>query len=255
MAVALRHVLALALVAAATVVALVCRSWGMGPQALALVYVVPGTLAAALWGLGPALVAAAASALTLDYLFIPPFYTLEVASPSDIAAIVLLAIVAAIVSVVASGARRRALDARAAAERAEALRTLAHAVVHGDARATVFQTAAEALARIFSAPAVIIVGSGGALATAASAGGAAPTAYDLEAAQWVVGHGNHVQGGVYPFDRSRFDMWPAPMTANETIVLGVDFSLADQGRPARLEELVELVAGYLTAARPRGRGP
>lgn len=251
MPLAVRYALAPLLVAAATVLAYACQYGGVQPQGLTLVYVVPVVAAAAQLGFGPALVTAVGAVLTLDFLFLPPLYSLEISSPSDIAGIVLLAIVATIVSAVAAQSLRRSLEARAAAERAEALRTLAHAVVHGAAEATLFQSAAEALAQIFKAPAAIFLETDGAISTAAKAGGAGPARPDREAAQWAASHGTHVQGGVYPFGEARFDMWPVDAASDQKIVLGVDFSTGDAGRPGGLETVTDLVAGYLAAALDR----
>jgi K+-sensing histidine kinase KdpD len=251
MHVAVRYLVTLLLVAAATVLAYLCQFWGVQPQGLTLVFVVPVALAAAQLGLGPALLAAVAGALTFDFLFTQPFYSLEISSPSDIAAMVLLAVVGVIISVVADQSRRSALDARAAAERADALRKLAHAAIHGDAEGVVFQAAADALARIFHAPSIVYSETAGLITAAASAGGAAPSQADREAAQWAIGHSNSLQGETYPFDLAHFDEWPATAPGGRRFALAVDFSEAETGRPADKDESMEMVAGYLAAALDR----
>jgi two-component system sensor histidine kinase KdpD len=197
---ALRYALALGLVGAGTVLAYIGLASGIQTQTLALAYVVPVSVAAAYLGWGPAILGVVASVAVFDFLFTVPYFTLNVASRSDIAAMALLAIVAAIVSTVAAEARHRALDARAAAERADALRSLAHATIHGEADAALFRIAAETLARVFKAPAVIYAENNGVVSSVASAGGARVSPSDREAAQWAISHETPVQGDTYPFD-------------------------------------------------------
>ena len=248
---AARYALGLLLVVAGTVVAYICQASGIQSQTLTLAYVVPVAVAAAYLGWGPAILAVVASVVAFDFLFTVPVYTLNVASRSDIAAIVLLAVVAAIVSTVAAEARHRALDAQASADRAEALRNLAHATIHGEADATLFRIAAETLARIFKAPAVIYAEDNGVVSAVASAGGARVSPSDREAAQWAISHETPVQGDVYPFDQASFDMWPIETAAHRRLILGVSFAESEQGRPDEPGKLFELVAGYLAAGLTR----
>jgi two-component system sensor histidine kinase KdpD len=251
MVIAARYALAPLLVAAATLLAYACQFFGVQAQTLALVYVIPVIVEAAWSGWGPAFVAAIAGVAAFDFLFTQPLYSLQVTSPSDIAAMVLLAIVAGVVSAVAAQARRRGLDARASAERSEALRKLAHAAIHGEGEAVVFQAAADALARIFGAPSIVYSETGGLITAAASAGGAAPSQADREAAQWAISHFDPLQGETYPFDRACFDEWPATAPGGRRFALAVDFSGVEAGRPADKNELLEVVAGYLAVALGR----
>ena len=251
-AVIIRYALAVLLTAAGTVLAYICQASGIQSQTLTLAYVVPVAVAAAYVGWGPAILAVVASVATFDFLFTVPYYTLNVASRSDIAAMALLAIVAAVVSTVAAEARRRALDALAEADRAEALRQLAHATIHGEADAALFRIAAETLARIFKAPAVIYADEAGVVQTIASAGGARPSPPDREAAQWAISHDTHVQGETFPFDQAEFDIWPVVAAAGRRLAFGVSFKDAPHDRPDEPARLIELVAGYLTAALTRG---
>ncbi len=248
---AARYALALVLVAAGTVLAYIGQASGIQSQTLTLAYVVSVAVAAAYLGWGPAILAVVGSVAVFDFLFTAPVYTLNVSSRSDIAAIVLLAVVAAIVSTVAAEARRKAVDAQAATDRAEALRSLAHATIHGEADAVLFRIAAETLARIFKAPAVIYAEDNGVVSTVARAGGARVSPSDREAAQWAISHETPVQGDTYPFDQASFDMWPVETAAHRRLILGVSFGESEQGRPREPAELFELVAGYLAAGLAR----
>lgn len=50
---------------------------------VAMVYLVPVTIGAVWWGLGPGAVSAVAAFLSFNYLFIQPYYTFEVHNPGD----------------------------------------------------------------------------------------------------------------------------------------------------------------------------
>lgn len=242
-----------ALVAAAAIVAFVVDHIIDAPN-LSLVFVLPVIVAAAAHGWGPALVAALLGVATLDFLFIEPRYTFVVANPTDIWALALLLAVAAIVSTVASQSRARALAARRAAEQAEALHAVAHAVIGAEAPDLLLRTAAESLGRIFDAPAVILTEDAGVLTPVAASRDASPKAADLEAAQWSLTSNKPTRGETYPFDRAEFDFWPVLTGAGRRLALGVKITGARDGRPAGPDRYVDLIAGYLAGAPTVGGG-
>ena len=244
---AIGYAASVALVAAAAIIAFVVDHIVTAPN-LSLVFVVPVILSAVAFGWGPSLVSSLLSAAVFDFFFIQPLYTLQVANPTDLWALGLLLVVAAITSTVATESRRRALAAGRAAEQAEALHTLAHAIIKSESPEVVIRAAAQALGRIFAAPAVILSESGGALAPAAASGGASPSPADMEAAQWSLANGKPTRAETYPFDQAAFDFWPVMAPASHRLVIGVRLTGAAEGRPADPDRHVELVAGYLTAA-------
>ena len=228
----------LALVAAATIIAFVVDHLVQTPN-LSLVFVLPVIVAALSFGWGPALVSAVISVAVFDFLFVEPRMSFQVASPTDLWALALLLLVAAIASTVGAQSRRRAVEARRAANQAEA----GHDLV---------QTAARSLHRIFDAPAVILSEKAGKLSTAASSGGAHLSTADHEAAQWTLANHQASRAETYPFDLALFDFWPV---ASRGLVLGVKFAESPDGRPVAPERLVDLVAGYLAGAPASGRAP
>jgi K+-sensing histidine kinase KdpD len=169
----------------------------------------------------------------------------EVASPTDLWALALLLLVAAIASTVGAQSRRRAVEARRAAEQAEALRALAHAIIKAEPANDVVHIAAKSLGRIFDAPAVILAEKAGKLWPAAASGGSKLSAADQEAAQWALAKSQPTRADTYPFDQAEFDFWPV---AGRRLVLGVKFPGRADGRPDAPDRLVDLVAGYLAAA-------
>lgn len=242
-----RYSLSLAMAAAATLLAFIAR-YAVQDPSLALVYVVPVVLAAALFGWGEALVAAVAGAIAFDFFFVQPVFSLAIASSADLWALMLLLTVGAIVSTVAAEGRRRAREAEAEAARADALQRLAHAVIHCSGSAAVARLAAEALARCFEAPAAVLIESGGRLEAAALSGAARLSSADEDAARGALASNVATQSGNYPFPQAVFDFWPIAAPGHPRFVLGVDFCASEDGRPGNPQTLIEQVAGYLAAA-------
>ncbi|MBO0844349.1 MAG: DUF4118 domain-containing protein [Nocardioides sp.] len=83
-------------------------------------------------GRWPALVSAVAGALLLNYFFIPPTHTLDVASGTDLAALVVFTVTAVAVSSVVDAAARRRDEARAAEREAGTLAMLNRQVLGGE---------------------------------------------------------------------------------------------------------------------------
>jgi len=239
--------LSLVLVAAASVVAFVVDHLVSAPN-LSLIFVLPVIVAALSFGWGPALISAMLSVAVDDFFFVEPRFTFRVASPSDVWALVLLLLVAAIASTVGAQSRGRALAARRAAQQAEALHSLAHAVIDAEPPSALLKVAAAALSQIFEAPAVVLAEKAGKLWPAATGGGAKLTEADLEAAHWALANDKPTRGETYPFDQAGLDFWPVQTPANHRLVLGVKLEGRSGGRPKDPSRQVELVAAYLSAA-------
>ena len=60
----------------------------MGPELVALLYLVPVTVTTALWGLGPGIASALLAFLSLNYFFIEPYYSLLVHHTQDLLGLV-----------------------------------------------------------------------------------------------------------------------------------------------------------------------
>lgn len=119
-------------------------------------------------GIWPALFAALLSGITLDYFFIQPLYTVTVATPAHVLALVLYIVNAVLVSFVVDRAARRSRTARRAAAESELLASVAGNVLRGeDALAALVGRTREA----FSLDAVRLVADGGELASSGAAAG------------------------------------------------------------------------------------
>lgn len=242
--------LSLAAVGVATLLAVLVDRAMQAPNA-SLVFVLPVVIAAASFGWGPALTAAVAGVVAYNFFLIEPRYTLHVADPANVWALVLLLITAAIVSAVASQGRRRAIDAWRAADQALALQALARALVGAADRTAIVQAAAGALGRLFDAPAAVLIEDHGGSAQIELAGGAVLSPADQEAARWAMASRLPTRGGAYPVPEAGYDFWPIMTPQRRHCAIGLRISGRDAGRPSEPERLVETVGGYLSVALDR----
>ena len=238
---------AVLMVAGATAVAFPLHSF-VGAPSLTLFYVLPAVAAAFSFGWGPSLVAAILGVLAYDFFFTRPYESLAIASPTDLVDTALLLTVAAVVIAISAEGRRRARAADVAAAQTEALQRLARAVIERRPSKEVTQAAARALNRMFRIPAVVLTERDGAFELAGRAGVEKLKDADREAAVAAVAARAPTRGGEYPVDAARFDFWPFG-SGGSAVVIGLDFSDADDGHPRDLARLVELVGGYVAAAR------
>lgn len=106
-----------------------------GPDSLAsdaLSYQLLVVLVALIGGIWPALFAAVLSGFTLDFVFVPPLYTVTIARPLHLLALILFIVIAILVSVVVDQSARRSRTARRAAAESELLATVAGSVIRGE---------------------------------------------------------------------------------------------------------------------------
>lgn len=241
---------AVIMVAVATAVAVVLDASTAIPN-LSLIFVLPVVVAAVSFGLGPALSAAVAAVLADNFFLIEPRYTLRVADPANVWALILLLLIAILVSGVAAQSRRRALAASKAADQERALHGFAREIMAAGDVGSVAAACAEALNRLFGQPAVVFLADDDSLRAAGLAGQASVSAADEEAARWCLASRLPTRGGAYPVEGAAYDFWPVLSRQRRAAVLGVRISGVDEGRPAEPERLVEIVAGYLAVALDR----
>jgi two-component system sensor histidine kinase KdpD len=97
-----------------------------------LLYLLVVVAVALLGGLGPAVAAAVAGSVLLNYFFAPPLHTFNIAERNNIVALVVFVLVAVAVSWVVDLAARRTRQAARAAAEAETLQVLAGSVLRGE---------------------------------------------------------------------------------------------------------------------------
>lgn len=145
----------LALVAVATLVGLwVAPRWGTSP--VDMIYM-PGVLAAAaLWGIGPALVAGVCSALSYNFFFTSPVHTFRMDRAADIVTVSVLLIVGLVTSKLASDIRRQAQLASAHASRNSTIAGFARKLLSTSSEEDIADAAAGELNRLFACNVVIV---------------------------------------------------------------------------------------------------
>lgn len=237
-------------VVAATFAGVLADAAVRAPNA-SLVFVLPVVFAAASFGWRPALVAAVAGVVAYNFFLIEPRHTFRVADPANVWALLLLLITAAVVSVVAAQSRRRAIAAQAAADQAITLQALARTLVGATTRQAIAACCAEAVSRLFGAPAVVLLEERQVFTVRGVAGGATLSPRDEEAARWALAARHGTRGGAYPADEAEFDFWPVVTRSRQAAVIGVRLLDPDVGRPESPERLVEIVEGYLSVALDR----
>jgi two-component system sensor histidine kinase KdpD len=108
------------------------RDDGSGTSVATMLFLSLTVLVALVGGRWPGLFAAVAAALLLNYFFVPPLRTLDVASANDVWALVVFVVTAAAVAAVVDAAARRGAQARAAEQEAATLAMLNRQVLGGD---------------------------------------------------------------------------------------------------------------------------
>jgi len=98
----------------------------------ALVFLVLVVVVALVGGLYPALFAAVATSLLLNFYFIPPLYTFTIEQPNNVLALIVFVAVAVAVSAVVDLAARRTRQAARANAQSETLATMAGSVLRGE---------------------------------------------------------------------------------------------------------------------------
>ncbi len=140
------------------------------------------------FGRGPALLAAAISALSWNYLFIEPRFTLQIGRPQDILLLVLYFAIALFTGNLTARIRRHEQQSRRNAERTMALYTLAHEVASAVDMDAVLLTAVREIGRVFNAEvSILIAGEHGLQHQACST--LAMDAKELSVAQWAYDNG------------------------------------------------------------------
>jgi two-component system sensor histidine kinase KdpD len=247
---------AFVMVAASTIVGLiVAPRWGN--SAVDLLYL-PAVLATAvLAGLGPALAAAAASALAYNFFFTAPHLTFRIDNPNDVVTVLVLFAVALVTSQLAASIRRQARIAEGHAARNATIAGLARHLLGCTGEQEIAEVTSRELAAIFECNA-LLVGNGQAPRILASA----PTAMrltpsDVAAAALTLGLGERTGRGL---DRAVPTEWQFHPVRSRGAILAAAALARDDGAPAiradqlaLLDNLLDQVALALERSRLEGQ--
>jgi two-component system, OmpR family, sensor histidine kinase KdpD len=158
----LQYALALLIVATVTGVNLLAAAllpW-IGYQAVGLTELLAVLLIAVYLGRGPALLAATASAISWNFLFIEPRFTFEVSQVQDVILLLLYFAIALFTGNLTARIRRQERLSRSSAERIMALYTLAHETATAATMDDILQTTISQIGRVFDADVTILLTDG-----------------------------------------------------------------------------------------------
>jgi two-component system sensor histidine kinase KdpD len=242
----------LVMVAASTLVGmLVAPRWGNSP--VDLLYL-PAVLAAAgLYGLGPGITAAVASALAFNFYFTHPFHTFHISRAEDLATVALLFLVALVTSQLAARMQAERQAARKSAARNATVAGLARRLLSCTNREQIAQVACRELGRLFDSNAVMMAGLPEPHSVAASPAHSTLTPSDIAAAAWAIESGEPAGRGTRSVIVTEWVFYPV---RSDTSVLGaIGLARDDGSKPvvpeqlALLDSLVDQVALALERAR------
>ncbi len=198
----------------------------------ALCFLVAVVIVALIGGLFPALLAAIAASLLINYFFVPPLYTFTIAETNNALALGVFVVVAAAVSSVVDLAARRTRQAARASAESQTLATLAGTVVRGE---TGVDAMLEQVRESFAMSSASLLERTG--------GGAAGTAPRGPACTWTVA----ASAGAAPATR--------PEDADVDLPVGDEFCLALRGHslPAEDRRVLSAFAAHAAAAVEQNR--
>jgi len=146
---------ALALVPLSTLVGLwLAPRWGTAP--VDMIYLPAVLAAAALWGIGPGLVAGIAAALAYNFFFTEPIHTFRMDRVTDVVTVAVLLIVALVTSRLAAGIRGQARLAAAHASRNATIAGFARQLLSSGTERDLAEIACRELSRLFECNALLV---------------------------------------------------------------------------------------------------
>ncbi|MGV1759652.1 DUF4118 domain-containing protein [Rhizobium sp. A22-96] len=242
----IQYLVSLIMAAMATAVAAGFDRYEAIPN-LSLIYVLPVVISSVAFGLRPALFCALLGALAYNFFFTEPRFSLAVADTANIWAIALLFIIGCITSAIASTRRRDAAELDRYRRGQEKLQIYARQMIVATSIEEATHLTRSTLVSLFHAPVSIIVSGKGDDLKIEGEKNLSPM--EIEAIRTALTSKAIVNGGVYPFDQSRFDFWPAQVSTDRAVVIGVAFD--PERRPANPDATIEMMALMLVATIAR----
>jgi len=232
---------AFALVAVSTLVGLwIAPRWGTSP--VDMIYLPAVLAAAALWGLGPALVSGVASALSYNFFFTEPVHTFRVNRVADLVTVVILLLVALVTSRLAAGIRTQAQLAAAHAERNATIAGFAGRLLSCSSETEIARSVCIELRRLFQCNAMLVSGLPTPEIVAAVPAGNRLTPSDLAAAALSIEAGVAAGRGTSKIQPAEWVFHP--VRSGDSVLAAVGLA-RDDGTPPVAEEQQSLLANLL----------
>ena len=235
------YALALALVALSTLVGLwIAPRWGTSP--VDMLYLPAVLAAAALWGIGPGLVAGVGAALAYNFFFTEPVHTFRMDRVADVVTVVVLLIVALVTSRLAAGIRSHARIAAAHARRNATIAGFARRLLSSSSEEEIARSACIELRRLFHCNALVVSGLPEPQVVAAVPTGNVLTPSDIAAAALTI-------ETAYPAGRGTARMQPAewvfhPVGSSGAAIAAVGLA-RDDGSPPIDDDQLPLLSNLL----------
>jgi two-component system sensor histidine kinase KdpD len=179
------------------IVAALCYPFAavIGYQTVSLIFLLTVVLLPLRLGVGPVVLAAGLSALTWDFLFIPPRYTFVIAAPQDVLMVLAFFAIAAVTGILTVRIRAREKAVRSREGRAVALYALTNDLSSAKNQEDVVQSAVSNIKKFFDADVAIFLSDldGDFSDRAHSASTFVPGEKELGVAAWV--HWNEKRAG------------------------------------------------------------
>ena len=231
----------LAMVAASTLVGLwIAPRWGTAPVDMVYLPAVLG--AAALWGLGPGLVAGITSALAYNFFFTAPVHTLRIDRVADVVTVTVLLIVALVTGRLAAGIRKQARIADAHATRNALIAGFARRLLSCSSEDEIARVTCEELRRLFDCNAVVLSGEPTPEVTAMVPDGNRLTPSDIAAAVLTIETSEPAGRGTGRVQPAEWVFHPIRSGAGAVAAAGL---ARDDGAPAVTTNNIELLNSLL----------
>jgi two-component system sensor histidine kinase KdpD len=232
---------ALALTALSTLIGMwIAPRWGTAP--VDMIYLPAVLAAAALWGLGPALVAGVAATLAYNFFFTEPVHTFRMDRVSDVVTVVVLLIVALVTSRLAAGIREQARIAAAHAARNATIAGFAGQLLSSSGEEEIARTACEQLRRLFGCNGLLVAGLPVPRIVAAVPEGNTLTPSDIAAAALTLETGEAAGRGAGRIDPAEWVFHPVRSSGAILAAIGL---ARDDGTPPVAEDQRPLLGSLL----------
>jgi two-component system sensor histidine kinase KdpD len=232
---------AIAMVAVSTLIGLwIAPRWGTA--AVDMIYLPAVLAAAALWGLGPAVLAGISAALAYNFFFTAPVHTFRMDRVTDVVTVVVLLIVALVTSKLAAGIRAQARLAAAHAKRNATIAGFARRLLSSTTEQEIANTACSELRRLFDCNAMLVSGIPESRIVGADPAGNRLTPSDIAAAALAIETGEPAGRGT---SRSQPAEWLFhPVNSGGAVIAAMGLA-RDDGRAPVAEERLPLLANLL----------
>jgi two-component system sensor histidine kinase KdpD len=214
--------------------------WGTAP--VDMIYLPAVLAAAALWGIGPGVVAGIAAALAYNFFFTAPVHTLRIDRVADAVTVAVLLIVALVTSRLAAGIRTQARLAAAHATRNATIAGFARRLLSCSTEEQIAETACDELSRLFECNAILVAGLPEPRVLAAVPAGNRLTPSDIAAAALTLETGE-AAGRATP--RIQPAEWQFHPVRGERAVIAAMGVARDDGMPPVREDQLPLLANLL----------